>query len=256
MKARLIVSVLAVMGIGILAVAWKGWRPQPAAGDGAATPLEASAQPVSERRPPRAAAGALPAEASPTASATRAAPARPSPFAAVYSADYKTFATNLRVIRCPEETLRDILTAEVHRRFQAQEEALRPTPADHVPFGWSARTTEPKLLERRQGAMALAREQAALLREALGYEVPVPLPLYAVTASEQRFEETLAGLPAETSRALRQAQETYWAGVQALQQRTKGFWLAGDVADLQKLKVQRKQVMQSLLPASGEDQSP
>jgi len=251
MRTTLIIAVLAVTGIALLALTWAMRRPQPAAAEGTAAAVEASAQTVSTKmRAP--ADSALPAKDPLVAPTAPAAPAPPTPFAAVYSADWKTFATNLRAIHCPEETVKDILTAEVHRRFQSQEQALRPKPADHVPYGWSAKTTEPKLLERRQLAMALALEQAALLREALGYDVPVPLPLYAITASEQRFDQTLAALPAETSRALRQAQETYWAGVQALQQRTKGFWLAGDVADLQRLKDQRKQAMQSLLPPSEE----
>jgi len=201
---------------------------------------------------PTTAASAQPATGSVAAPTAPAAPVPTSPFAAIYSSDLKTFAANLRAIHCPEETVKDILTAEVHRRFQSQEQALRPKPADHVPLAWSMQTTEPKLLERRQRALGLAHEQAALLRDALGYDVPVPLPLYAITASELRFEQTLAALPPETSRALRQAQETYWAGVLALQVRTKGFWLAEDAAELQRVKDQRKQAMQSLLPGSGE----
>jgi RNA polymerase sigma factor (sigma-70 family) len=211
-------------------------------------PRLTSSGPARTASPPleKAAAADLPAPVAPIA------PAPPTPFAAVYSPDLKTFAANLRAIHCPEETVKDILTAEVHRRFKVQEQTLLPTPADHVPLGWSARTTEPKLLERRQRATALAHEQAALLREALGYDVPVPLPVYAITASDQRSEETLAAVPAETRKALLQAQETYWAGVQALQERTKGFWLAADVADLQRLKDQRKQAVQALLPTPAE----
>ena len=104
-----------------------------------------------------------------TAKDTRGHSAAPeTPFAKVYSPDPKQFAANLRGIRCPEQTVIEILTAETHRQFSAQEEALRPTPADHVPFAWSARTTEPKLLERRQEAAALTREEGSLLRGALG----------------------------------------------------------------------------------------
>src|SRR5205807_8198044 len=48
------------------------------------------------------------------------------PFAQVYSPDPKLFAANLRAAGCPEETIKDILTAEVHRWYQNQEQALRP----------------------------------------------------------------------------------------------------------------------------------
>jgi hypothetical protein len=169
------------------------------------------------------------------------------PFTAVYSADSKQFAANLRAIGCPEETVKDILAAEVHRQFKDQEDALRPKPADHVPFAWSARTTEPRLAERREKTAALFREEAAQLRDALGYDVSVPVPLYAQTMSDMQFQETLANSDAEKRSGLQRAQDEYWTGVQVLQERTKGFWLPEDVADLQRLKAIRKQTIASLL---------
>ncbi len=177
------------------------------------------------------------------------APAPATPFTQVYSSDLKRFAANLRAIHCPEETVRDILTAEVQRRFHSQADGLRQKPGDHVPLGWSSKTTEPRLLQRRQQAAEVAREQAAMLRDALGYDVPVSMPLYAMTKSDQLFEATVASVELEKGRALQQVQEKYWAGVLALQQRTKGFWLSEDVAELERLKAERKQALQALLPA-------
>ena len=170
------------------------------------------------------------------------------PFGQIYSDDPKRFAANLRAIHCPELTINDILTAEVHRRFQAQEKALQPTPADHVPWSWSARTTEPRLLERREQAASLAREEGAMLRNTLACEATVPVPLYARTSSDDRFEESLAGPASINSCAIRSIQDSYWTEVQALQQRTKGFWLPEDVAELERLKAQRRQMLAGLLP--------
>ncbi len=169
------------------------------------------------------------------------------PFAQVYSPDPKTFADRLRAIGCPEQTVRDIITAEVHRRFKAQEEGLRPTPADHVPFTWSARTTEARLLERRVQAGMLARQEAALLREALGCEATVPMPIYAMTSSDEQFEGQLSASPGVDTCAVRQVQDTYWNDVQALLERTKGFWLPDDVAQLQALKEKRRQALGAFL---------
>ena len=169
------------------------------------------------------------------------------PFKAVYSAKLKQFATNLRAIGCPEETVKDILAAEVHRKFKEQEDALRPKPADHVPFAWSAKTTEPRLVERREKAAALVREEAAQLADALGYDVSLPVPLYAQTMSDMQFQETVANSDPEKRNALQRAQDEYWAGVQVLQERTKGFWLPEDVGDLQRLKAIRKQTIASLI---------
>ena len=165
-------------------------------------------------------------------------------FTKVYSSDPKAFAENLRRIHCPEETIKDIMTAEVHRRFHDEEQALRPTPADHVPFAWSAKTSEPRLLERRQKAAGLAREESTLLRGALSCELTVPLPLYAMTLSDQQFDAALA--TSINACAIRDIQDAYWAQVQALQERTKGFWLPQDVADLEALKAQRRQALNAL----------
>ena len=116
------------------------------------------------------------------------------PFASIYSSDPKLFVDNLRRVGCPEETIRDIMVAEVSRKYRAQEEALLPTPADHVPWGWSPRTSEGKLIERRQQAAAIAREKEALFHTALGYDVPAKMPVYALTTSDQRFEGLLLSL--------------------------------------------------------------
>jgi hypothetical protein len=174
------------------------------------------------------------------------APAPVTPFAAVYSPDSKQFVVNLRGIHCPEETVKDIVLAEISRRYQAQEDALRPKPADHVPFGWSPKTSEGKLLRRRQQAASLAREKASLLREALGYDVPVPMPTYGMAASEQRFEDSLATLSPENSSAARRVQESYWEKVQSLRDRTKGYWQSDDVAELERLKQERQQALRTI----------
>jgi hypothetical protein len=178
------------------------------------------------------------------------APPSPSPsvtpFSAVYSQDLKQFAANLRAILCPEETVKDILMAEVSRRFRTQDETLHPKPADHVPFFWSASTSERNLVDRRRQAAALASEKAALLRNALGYEVAVPNPLYAMTTAELRFEDSLEGLAPDKRVAARQARENYWTAVQTLQARTRGFWQSDDVAELGRLKQEFAQAMQAI----------
>jgi len=187
----------------------------------------------------------------PARTARRAAPPNtplPStPFAAVYSPDPNRFAANLRGIRCPEETVKDIIAAEVNLRYHAQEEALRPKPADHVPWGWSSRTSEGRLLERRQQAASLALEKEALLRESLGCEAAVPLPIYALTVSDQRFEDSLATVSLDQRCVARQVQESYWTKVQALQGRTKGFWRSDDASELARLKSERQQALQTIL---------
>jgi hypothetical protein len=177
----------------------------------------------------------------------RTAPAPKTPYAAIYSSAPKQFVTNLRAIGCPEETIKDILIAEINRGYAAQENALRPTPADHVPWGWSPKTSEGKIIARRQEAAAIAREKAATLREALGYEVAVAMPTYAMTTSDLDFERVLNSLPVEKRRAAQQIQDSYWSEVQYLRNRTRGFWLADDVSALNELQARRKTSLENLL---------
>jgi hypothetical protein len=182
--------------------------------------------------------------------ATTIPPHPPSPFEAVYSTRPAAFVANLRRVGCPEETIKDILLAEMNRRYKAQEETLRPRPADHVPWGWSSRTVEAKLLERRHQAAAIAREKESILRDALGYEVHVPMPLYAMTTSDLKFQETVDALPPKVHQAAYQTQEQYWNRVEQLRARTKGFWEPADVQELEQLKRERTEALENLKHAT------
>lgn len=164
------------------------------------------------------------------------APVQATPFARMYSENPKDFVANLRAIHCPEETVRDIIKAEIGRRYRAQEDSLRPRPADHVPMDWSIATSEARLLQRRLQMAALARKKAGEVGEALGYSVPISLPLYATTAADQRFEAEWVNLPEPKRAQLNRAQEDYWSKTSALQERTRGFWQSEDYAELQQLK--------------------
>jgi hypothetical protein len=167
-------------------------------------------------------------------------------FASVYASDPKQFAVNLRRAGCPEETVRDILVAEIGRRYHSREEDLRPKPGDHLPWGWSAKTHEAKIIERRQAAAGMAREKEMLLRAALGYEVKVPIPTYAMTVSDQVFEERLKTLPPEKRELAHLANEQYWRMVEQLRAKTQGFWQSEDIAELERLKAERQAAIDQL----------
>jgi hypothetical protein len=246
MKKRFILGLLAVVNLSLLGWLLVGARAQSAAPEENQTVLEQGEN--------RAASATFRTNESEQGSAaitrlkkSRGVSSPPTAFALVYSPNPNQFATNLRAIHCPEDTIKDILAAEVHRWYQTQEDALRPTPADHVPFAWSARTAEPKLLERRQQASALAHEESALLHSALSCEINVPLPLYALTSSDQQLDFLTANSP--NACAIREIQDEYWAAVRTLQERTKGFWLRADLAELEQLKAQRKRALAAVLPA-------
>jgi hypothetical protein len=171
---------------------------------------------------------------------------RSTPFAGVYSNRPHEFAANLRKAGCPEETVKDILAAEIGRRYHPLEQDLRPTPGDHLPRGWSTRTHEAKIIERRQRAAAMVREKEAALRQALGYEVKVPMPAYAMTVSDQRFNQMLDRMTPEQRNAAYLANEQYWTMVEQLRARTKGFWESADLEELDNLKAERQKALAAL----------
>ncbi len=211
----------------------------------AASPVQATALPVQTVARP------VPVVALPPPPTKRAAKTTTTVFGRVYSPDLGTFAANLRRIHCPELTVKDIIAAQINRRFQDWEHQLRATPADHVPLMWNANTPEMTLQRHRNQARQLAVEKAAALRAALGYDVPVELPSFVVNSSDLRFEAGVSTLPPDQRPAVRQAHESYWSAAADLMDRTKGFWLPEDVEALNQLKATRRQNLTAILSDAG-----
>src|SRR5687767_10320746 len=88
----------------------------------------------------------------------------------VESEDYKKYIANLRNIGCPEETIRDIIVADVNKLFASRASRLKPT--EEFKF-WKAGNTLFRGLDedRLKQQTALANEKKALLKELLGTDV-------------------------------------------------------------------------------------
>jgi len=88
----------------------------------------------------------------------------------VESADYKKYIANLRAIGCPEETIRDIIIADVDKLFEDRRKALRAANTKKFEY-WKggmemfAGLTDEKKIEQHQ---ALAKERRDLLIQLLG----------------------------------------------------------------------------------------
>jgi hypothetical protein len=95
----------------------------------------------------------------------------------VESEDYRQYIANLRAVGCPEQTVRDIIIADVNALFEARRRSLLQ-PADEFQF-WKADatpifTTGPaeKIRNQFEQLRLLAEEKRAVLRELLGIDVP------------------------------------------------------------------------------------
>ena len=87
----------------------------------------------------------------------------------VESEDYRKYIENLRSIGCPEETIRDIITADVNKLFEARRKEMRAASTNKFEFWksgamFSGMMDEEKIKQRQE----LAKEKRELLTALLG----------------------------------------------------------------------------------------
>lgn len=126
-------------------------------------------------------------------------PAQPFDWRMVESEDYKQYIANLRAIGCPEETIRDIIIADVNKLFASRRQALKSS-TNRFEY-WKAGNFfsamfDPERIEKEQ---ALAREKRELLKELLG-SAPEEKP--DLFAGFNPLETMLDFLPAEKQTAV------------------------------------------------------
>jgi hypothetical protein len=184
------------------------------------------------------------AAAAPAPAGTNApgAPARAFHWQQVESADYKEYIANLRAIGCPEETLRDIVVADVNKLFAERAKAL--TPARKFEY-WRTGNPVGGLLdsgapERR---LALERERRALLRELLGIEVEArPEDLFGAV---NFFETMLDFLPPEQRTKLMEVEQQF--GLKQAKLLQGGVMDADDHKALRALQREKQAALRAVL---------
>ncbi|MDQ6631609.1 MAG: hypothetical protein M3Y82_07605 [Verrucomicrobiota bacterium] len=89
----------------------------------------------------------------------------------VESEDYKKYIENLRAIGCPEETIRDIIVADVNKLFESRKQALKVASTNKFEF-WKSGNMFAGMMdeERVKQNQELNKEKRALLKELLGIE--------------------------------------------------------------------------------------
>ena len=87
---------------------------------------------------------------------------------AVESADYKKYIANLRAIGCPEETIRDIITADVNKLYDAKRKELAGPKKKFEFWKPGMMLGAPADPERTEKERALNKEKRLLLTDLLG----------------------------------------------------------------------------------------
>lgn len=103
---------------------------------------------------------------------------------AVESDDYKKYIANLRSIGCPEETIRDIITADVNKLYDAKRKALAGPKKKYEFWKPGMMLGAPADPERTEKERALNKEKRVLLTELLGSAPEEKPDLLAGVASQ------------------------------------------------------------------------
>ena len=151
------------------------------------------------------------------------------------SHDLRMYIANLRKIECPEETIQDIILAEVGRLFHQREISAGLDRSQINVWEYTDGTRQVNV-QRNALQRELHAEKQALIRDLLGIELPqeTEATLTPSTANN-RFQAALEFLPNEKQGPVRRAQLEYTEGIAALRQKTDGIYLPEDLVEWQKL---------------------
>jgi len=157
MKTRAILIVSIFLNAGLLASFLVAKRPA----DKTAT---AAASNVVTKTVTRKSSAARPAH-------TLIVPGKDLNWSSVESDDYKEYIANMRAVGVPEETIRDIIIADVNKLYAAKIAALRPSSADFKFWKTNDRAVRNAERERRNQERELQQEKRVLIKELLGVDL-------------------------------------------------------------------------------------
>jgi hypothetical protein len=165
-------------------------------------------------------------------------------WASLASPDLRRYAHNLRQVGCPEETIHEIMLAEVNRLYRAQEQALKVRSDDVAPWETAARP------DRRSGESRLRQlleEKRALLKELTGVDVGIDMPSRLAGRNVADFENAFAAVPEFKRDQVRAIQEQYWAQSDEIKQRTLGYLEPEDREEFLRIKAERRAALAEIL---------
>lgn len=171
------------------------------------------------------------------------------------STNYFVYVANLRAFGVPEETLRDIVVADVHKLYAQRRAAVRaqaPQPAYwQTASAWRAASNLPPELQAQ--LQALDQEERELLRQLLGID-PEPELARFKDETEGEWDRKLGYLPAEKRGAVAAVLQRYAELEQEIQRRANGLWLDEDQRQLRQLaRAREAELAQVLSPEELEE---
>ncbi|MDB6124952.1 MAG: hypothetical protein JWQ71_3945 [Pedosphaera sp.] len=169
----------------------------------------------------------------------------------VESEDYKKYIANLRSIGCPEETIRDIIIADVNKLFESRAKELKPKQQfKYWQTGmqmFSGIMDEEKIKQQQ----ALSQEKRALLKELLGVEPEEKMDLNAMFGGANPFEAMLDFLTPAKQTKVMEIYQKYQA--RAMKTFSNGSPDAEDMKEVRKVKKEMDAELAGVLTPEEKD---
>lgn len=161
---------------------------------------------------------------------------------ALEASDYPAYIENLRSFGCPEETIRDIIIADIAKLYAQMRSTLRQQAQGGRYWLTVDKTETPQVRLRLR---ELEKEEQKLVKDLLGVELKRELSKY--TGEEFSVENTLSFLPAEKREQVAAMQEKYGELTQDIHARARGLLLPEDEEALRKIQLQRDAELAQIL---------
>ena len=170
----------------------------------------------------------------------------------IQSADLKDFVRRLRAAGCPEETVKDIILAEVNRRFAIRQREVWPEQFTEYKFWRVERMNDParikKQREQSRKYTELQKEKSALLVELLGVD---PERQQRVEDGYEDFgnwqEQQVAFLPESKREATLKILEEFQEKQQEMYATNRGIWDAQSRAEQRQLETDKLAALATVL---------
>jgi len=125
----------------------------------------------------------------------------------VESDDYRQYIANLREIGCPEETIRDIIIADVNKLYAGRLAALYPSPQDFKWWQTDDRSNRDERRDRERKRRDLNEEKRALVKELLGVDLETEMARWEGRPDDDAWRTGF--LSAEKQQAVQALQEKF-----------------------------------------------
>lgn len=160
----------------------------------------------------------------------------------VESQDYLTYIDNLRSIGCPEETIQDIITADVNKLFEQRwKEAKQQSGAKQFEYWKTSAMFGGMNSDQRKLYKEIDDERRQTLQSLLGKNVPRKLTDMA--AMYDPFDSMLGFLPESKRSAIIEAQQQMSERMMEAAEEGNNM----DAADWQKVQAEQKEALAEIL---------